>query len=267
MEKEIELYKKISDPVTAALQLGTVFARSGLFGCSKEEQGQVLALTCLAENKTPLEVMRTFHIISTKSGTNLGMRADAMLARFRELGGKCQWLETTDKVARARFIYDGNDVERQYTIEQVRTMEKTGQENYKRWPAAMLRARLVSETMRMIAPEIVAGVYTPEELDAPNKPAEVKMANAVEVIPTEPQNQIQNEEAEIDQLEEILEPYAEVADKFFLERKLIQEGRNFRDLSPDERRKVINGREILVGKLTKILEEESNEAVTAEVEK
>jgi hypothetical protein len=262
MEKEIELYKKINDPVAAALQLGTVFARSGLFGCSKEEQGQVLALTCLAENKTPLEVLRTFHIISTKNSTNLSMRADAMLARFRERGGKCQWLETTDKVARARFIYDGNDVERQYTIDQVKTMEKTGQENYKRWPAAMLRARLVSETMRMIAPEIVAGVYTPEELDAPNKPAEVKMANAVEVTPTEPQN----EEAEIAQLEEILEPYAGVADKFFLEKKLIQEGQNFRDLSPENRRKVFENKTVLVRKLAEMLDEKTNKSEVVEAE-
>ena len=42
-------------------------------------------------------------------------------------------------------------------------------------PAAMLRARCVSETLRAIAPEIVQGVYVPEEIDV-DKATEVKPA-------------------------------------------------------------------------------------------
>src|SRR5205085_602307 len=98
----------------------------------------------------------------------------------------------------------------------------------------MLRSRLVSDAIRAIAPEVNAGSYAPEELvNAPG----IKQAVVVEV--SEPDTEYIEEikpdaddieASELAQLEEILEPYTEVVNKFFLERKLIQEGQNFRDL-------------------------------------
>ena len=36
---------------------------------------------------------------------------------------------------------------------------------WKKYPASMLRARVVTETLRAIAPEIAQGTFTPEEID------------------------------------------------------------------------------------------------------
>jgi hypothetical protein len=260
MEKEIELYKRIGDPIKATETMGEWFACSGLFGCSKKEQGYILAMVCLSENMTPREVIETYHLVTIPGeGTKLSMRSVAMLGRYRKAGGKCQWLDTTGKIAKARFTYRENDSIWEYSIDEAKAMGKADLTNYKKWPAAMLRARLVSNTLRMIAPEVVGGLYVKEELISSGKEPEMKQAVAVEVSKTEPNT----EEAEIAQLEEILEPYTEVANKFFLEKKLIQEGQNFRDLSPENRSKVFENKNVLVAKLAKMLDEKTNE--TAEV--
>jgi hypothetical protein len=43
----------MSDPMLAIKEMGQMFAASGMFGCTKVEQGQVLALACLIEGKSP----------------------------------------------------------------------------------------------------------------------------------------------------------------------------------------------------------------------
>lgn len=162
MSNEIELYAKINDPISAAAQLGEWFAKSGMFGCERIEQGQVMALTCLAEKKTPIEVNRKYHLI----GGKLSMRSDYMLADFRQRGGKCLWLETGEngKEARANFQYDGNAMEISFTIDEAtRAGLVKPNSGWTKFPGAMLRARLITKAMRMIAPEVVAGLVSTEE--------------------------------------------------------------------------------------------------------
>ena len=47
------IYSRMSDPMLAIKEMGQMFAASGMFGCTKVEQGQVLALACLIEGKSP----------------------------------------------------------------------------------------------------------------------------------------------------------------------------------------------------------------------
>ena len=56
-----------------------------------------------------------------------------------------------------------------YTIEDARTAGLLGNANYKKMPKPMLRARCSSELARIEYPDLLAGLYTPEELrDANN---------------------------------------------------------------------------------------------------
>jgi len=135
-----------------------------MFGCSNEAQGRVLALACIAERKNPLELVRTYHIIDGK----LSMRADAMLAEFRKLGGKVRWTATGDdgKEAKAIFSFEDVDTEIGYSIEDAKRAGLVKDKSaWVKDPGAMLRARVTSKAVRMLAPEIVAGYYTPEEID------------------------------------------------------------------------------------------------------
>ncbi len=162
---QITVYQKMDNPLQAIEVLGEVFTKSGMFGCDRTDQGKVLALACLAEQKNPFEIMRRYHLMN---GGKLAMRSDAMLAEFKVIGGKCKWFSKLNdtKTAKAQFIFGENDLTEEYTIEDAQREGLTGRDNWKKSTPDMLRARLVSKVLRMIAPQIVAGVYAPEELQA-----------------------------------------------------------------------------------------------------
>ncbi|HWA98584.1 MAG TPA: hypothetical protein VG713_08825, partial [Pirellulales bacterium] len=76
----LAVWDRISDPMDYVAKMGNAIASSHMFGCKNLDQGRVLAMACLTERKSPLALMRTYHII----GGNLSMKSDAMLAAFRQ---------------------------------------------------------------------------------------------------------------------------------------------------------------------------------------
>lgn len=156
METAIQLYDRIQDPVSAAVQLGTFFAKSGMFGVEKAEAGTILALACMAERKSPFELARTYHMIDGK----LSKKALAIAAEFRVKGGKIEWLNTgkDGKKAEARFTFEGQVITESFTIEEAKMqgLVRAGS-TWIKAPANMLRARVLSNAVAMLAPEIVAG--------------------------------------------------------------------------------------------------------------
>lgn len=163
---EIEAYSKIND--RAGLDwLGNAILRSNMFGVETKEQGNILALQCIVEKKPPLELAKHYHIVKGR----LSKKSESMLAEFKHKGGKVKWINSLKdpKEQKAVFTYDGESVENSFTIEDANNAGLTPDHggtnpNWKIRPAAMLRARLVTETMRAIAPEIVCGTYEPDEI-------------------------------------------------------------------------------------------------------
>lgn len=160
---EIELYSKLQDPVSAIEKIGRVFAKSGMFGCQKEEQGQVLAMICLSERKSPVQLLKTYHIVDG----NLSKKALAALAEFRQNGGKHRWLKSGDD---ATAKEDDRYAELELTDkEQNKTTYRYSMADAKaeglvrkdsRWtkrPGNMLRARCITNGLGMLCPEIFAG--------------------------------------------------------------------------------------------------------------
>jgi len=162
-----EIYAKIENPMTAIAELGNMFHKSGIMGVATPGDGAVVALTCMCEGITPLEFAKTYHIINGRPS----MRADMMHAKFRSSGGKVTWSNIGDdgKAAEATFEYDGQSAAIKYTIEDARNVvgDKLDKpdSNWKKDRGAMLRARLITKAIRILAPELIAGVYTPEELE------------------------------------------------------------------------------------------------------
>ena len=74
----LAVYDRITDPMQAIKTLGAAIFKSGIFGVDKPEIGEVLAMQCLAERKSPLELARTYHFIEGK----LAIKSDALLAKF-----------------------------------------------------------------------------------------------------------------------------------------------------------------------------------------
>jgi hypothetical protein len=223
-----EFYSRIGTSLEAVKELGSWIARSGVFNCQKDEQGNMIALECLATRKTPFDFKREFHLVNG----SLTMRSDAMLAGYRTRGGKVIWKQFDSTAAIGVWKFDGNECEIGFTTEDAKIAgllpAKAGS-GWQKDPAAMLRARCISKAIRMLAPEVVAGVYTPEEVAdfsaTPSAPAQpTPTRQPVNVTP-------ESTFSLVEKLEQILEPHSEIANAFLVSKNLIKEGQNFRDVS------------------------------------
>lgn len=159
------VYGRINDPMEFINGMGKVFMMAGACGVKTESEGKVLALACMCKGKDPFELQEDYHIIDGK----LSMRADTMLAKFRERGGKHVWVKDgTDGIAAELKLTDkdGNVVVSKFDINKAKDAGyvKAGSQWIKR-PDQMLRSRCITDGVRMIAPEVNSGRYTPEELD------------------------------------------------------------------------------------------------------
>ncbi len=151
--------------------VGQFMARSAMFGIKNEDQGKVVALTCHMEGMTPFQLVRKYHFIDGR----LTMRSDAMLAEFRAVtGGFHEIIERTAEVASVKLIDANYDVEATFTLTWAECQHepfvktKTGalKTNWAtpRARMQMLWARVVSDGIRAFAPEVVCGIYAPEEV-------------------------------------------------------------------------------------------------------
>lgn len=167
----LAVYGRIADPIAAIEKLGQFYHQSGMLGVKTPGAGAVLALSCMCDGITPLEFKRTYHIMHDG---NVSMRADAMLSEFRSRGGKYKILARTPERAEIELSYEGNTEKFAITIEDAKAERyywskdrKTPKDNWStpRSVMQMLWARVVSDGVRTVCPEAVAGTYAPEELE------------------------------------------------------------------------------------------------------
>ena len=163
--------------------MANAVVKSQLFGMKTVEQATALMLIAQAEGYHPALAARDYHIIQGRPT----LKAETMMARFQQQGGKVEWKTLTDKEVTATFSHpSGGSATITWTFEQAKQAGLTGKDNWKNYPRAMLRARVVSEGIRTVFPGVVLGVYTPEEVqDIPNPPQSRDMGRADVVEPPE----------------------------------------------------------------------------------
>jgi hypothetical protein len=180
--------------------MASAIAKSGLFGMKNENEVLALMAVAQAEGLHPATAARDFHIIQGRPA----LKADAMLARFQNAGGKVEWTLYTDAAVTGVFSHpNGGSVAIDWTIEQAQRigLVKPGS-GWQKFPRAMLRSRCISEGIRTVFPGSVTGFYSPEEVQdfepktkdmgrfdaVPLKPLPELAENAVEDVlePPEP---------------------------------------------------------------------------------
>ena len=167
-------------PIQDIEKMATAIAKSGLFGMKTPEQAVALMLIAQAEGMHPAIAARDYHVIQGRPA----LKADAMLARFQTAGGKVSWDVYTDAEVKATFSHPaGGSVTLSWTLAQATRIGLAGKDNWKNYPRAMLRARVISEGIRTVYPGCVVGTYTPEEVQD-FEPAKRPMRDmgAVEVV-------------------------------------------------------------------------------------
>jgi hypothetical protein len=99
------------------------------------------------------------------------LSADATVALVRRSGECVEWrcVETTRERATytTRRKGDTEPTVLTWTIEQATRAGLVGGQGWRSYPEAMLRARCASALARIVYPDLVAGIYDPDELAAP----------------------------------------------------------------------------------------------------
>lgn len=156
--------------------MANAVAKSKLFGVSTADQAMALMLIAQAEGLHPAIAARDYHIIQGRPA----LKADAMLARFQQAGGKVEWTSMTDDRVAGKFSHEqGGSVEIDWDMTRAKAAGLGGKDMWKKFPRQMLRARVISEGIRSVFPGVTSGVYTPEEVEDFEKPKDMGRAERV----------------------------------------------------------------------------------------
>lgn len=170
-------------PVDQIERMALAVAKSGLFGVKTPDQAMALMLVAQAEGMHPAIAARDYHVINGRPT----LRADAMLARFQQAGGKVEWGEYTDRKVVGTFTHpQGGSVRIEWTTQMAQDAGLTRNPTWKSYPRQMLRSRCISEGIRTVFPGVVVGTYTPEEVEdmapAPRQAPPPPSPEPVEVV-------------------------------------------------------------------------------------
>lgn len=170
---EIQIYRKISeasDPITQIEKMGVFLARSGAFGCSRDPQGQLLALICVSENKPPTQIMREWHVMEDGK---MMPKTRHVHAQFMKAGGQIDWQLTghevedpAKKVAKATFTFGGKSMTFSYSIADAKRGLLYSLKPGSAWqknPESMLKARLITLGVDYFCPWLVQGDSADED--------------------------------------------------------------------------------------------------------
>ena len=180
MSSEITMYENV-DPLEFIDKMGAMLHSSGMAGCNSKEQGKIVAWACLCDRKSPFDFIRKNHLIKGK----ITLAYDFALAEFNRLGGRHKVLSKTPELASIQlrrddwsmiFSLSWEDAKKEPFTQSTKT--STGiSPNYatplKR--GQMLWARVVTDAVKTVMPEVSYGMYSKEELaDGDDVDVEVK---------------------------------------------------------------------------------------------
>lgn len=150
-------------PLGDILKMGEIAAKSGFLGVRNADEAITLMLVAQSENRHPMTVAKEYHVIKGKPS----LKADAMLARFQQAGGKVEWKELTDQRVCAVFTHpQAGSIEIDWDMKRAENAELPKYNpNWFKYPRAMLRSRVISEGIRTAFPSVLLGFYSPEEVE------------------------------------------------------------------------------------------------------
>lgn len=167
-----------SESLTPALKLADALAKSDLVPTAYRGKPENILLATITGQELGLGVaqsLRAMHIIEGKPT----LAADAMGALCLRHSDVCEYLtlvESTDDHATYETRRRGapSPVRLTYTIAQATAAGLASKANWKSYRASMLRARCESAICRAVYPDLVLGVYDPDELADAEQPTRVE---------------------------------------------------------------------------------------------
>lgn len=167
-------------PLADQRQMAEAIVKSGFYGFKDVAQVMAVMIVAQAENKHPGTVVQEYDIIQGRPA----LKSQAILARFQQAGGKVEYNTYADDKVEMTFSHPaGGSLKLAWTIKQAIDIGLATKDNWKKYPRAMLKARVVSEGVRAVYPACILGHYAVEEVqDFDVKVLPAKTVTQVEIV-------------------------------------------------------------------------------------
>lgn len=148
-------------PLKDQQMMAEAIVKSGFYGFKDINQVMAVMVVAQAENKHPGTVVQEYDIIQGRPA----LKSQAILARFQQAGGKIEYHTYADDKVEMTFSHPaGGSLKLSWTIKQAHEIGLASKDNWKKYPRAMLKARVVSEGVRAVYPACILGHYAVEEV-------------------------------------------------------------------------------------------------------
>ena len=143
-------------------------AKSGLFGAKSPEQAYVAIATGMELGLKPMQALRNITVIQGKP-TFSADGAFAVVRSHPEYGG-IEWIKQDAQEASCKItrVSKGGQLKEtfvgSFSMKEAAAAGLANKDNWKHYPARMLRARALSFACRDAFPDVLNGLYTPEEI-------------------------------------------------------------------------------------------------------
>ena len=167
-------------PFAEQQKMADAIVKSGFYGFKDVAQVMAVMIVAQAENKHPGTVVQEYDIIQGRPA----LKSQAILARFQQAGGKVEYNTYADDKVEMTFSHPaGGSLKLAWTLKQAQDIGLASKDNWKKYPRAMLKARVVSEGVRAVYPACILGHYAVEEVqDFDLKPIQVKEIPQIEIM-------------------------------------------------------------------------------------
>lgn len=160
-DKAIQIIKQTD--FTTLSQMADIATQSTYVKANKA-QAMFIMLKGVELGLSPLQALDGINIIQGKPTISPQLML-ALINRSGEL--EDMKIESTDTICTVTMKRKGRSSHTEtFSIEDAKKMELIGKDNYKKQPKTMMKWRAVSACARIAFPDVIQGVYTPEEMGA-----------------------------------------------------------------------------------------------------
>jgi hypothetical protein len=146
-------------------RLARLATTSGLCRVKRPEEAAVILLTGRELGLSPMQSLRGIYVVN---GAPV-LSSDLLVAVVRRSGLCASWrvVESTPDACTITTIRQGESesTTKTWTMLDAKRAQVTGKPIWAQYPAQMLRHRCAADLAREVYPDVVLGLYTPEEMD------------------------------------------------------------------------------------------------------
>jgi len=165
IEKRLPVSNRPEETFEQMISMGDSLVKTGFLPVSVKTGAQAAAIILRGRELGlgPMESLTSINVIQGKPTISPQMML--ALAYKRVPGFSAECISASDKEVIWEFKRPGSTRKQSFSMEDAAKLGLSGRDNWKKQPKTMLNWRCIAAGMRLIAPDVVLGLYTPEEMN------------------------------------------------------------------------------------------------------